>query len=76
MKDSYYIYEFFIRLLKCFCIIMFFGLLLPELLDYILFNYINKKIVYENSILVNNMINKNKLFILNYYLIVKQFIKI
>jgi hypothetical protein len=68
--------DFIIVLLKCFLILIFFGLLLPRLLDYILYYFISKPNVYDNSILVTNIINKNFDVISKYITIVNDFLKL
>lgn len=74
-KDSYYITEFLILLLKSFTILLFFGDFLPKVLDNIFYNYFSKNIVYDNSILVNNIIIKNRMIIYNYLIIFDGFLK-
>jgi len=68
--------DFIIVLLKCFLILIFFGLLLPRFLDYILYYFISKPNVYDNSILVTNIINKNFDIISKYITIVNDFLKL
>lgn len=65
--------EFIIILLECFFILIFFGLLLPKLIDYILYNYMDKS--YNNSILVYNVIEKNINIISNYIIVFNNFLK-
>ncbi|MBC2580343.1 endonuclease III [Clostridium sp. DJ247] len=59
--------EFIIVVLKCFAVMMFWGMILPKLLDYFIYNFINKPNIYDNSILVYNIFHKNLNF-LNYYI--------
>lgn len=68
--------DFIIVLLKCFLILIFFGLLLPKVLDYILYYVISKPNVYDNSILVTNIINKNFDVISKYIAIFNDFLKL
>lgn len=67
--------DFIIVVLKCFFILIFFGLLLPRLLDFILYNYICKPNVYDNSVLVHNIVNKNLDIIYNYITVFKEFLR-
>lgn len=67
--------DFVIILLKCFFILIFFGLFLPRFLDYILYNFIVKPNVYDNSILVHNIVNNNLDIIYNYIIVVREFLK-
>ncbi|WPC40890.1 endonuclease III [Clostridium sp. JS66] len=62
-------YDFTITVLKCFFILIVLGLFLPKLLDYVFYNFINKPNIYDNSILVNNLVHRN-IDILNNYIIV------
>lgn len=57
-------------LIKCFLILTIFGLLLPELADYFLY-YLYKNNIYDNSIFVNLIVDKNSKFIYNYIYILK-----
>lgn len=68
--------EFIIVLLKCFLILIFFGLLLPKLLDYILYFFISKPNVYDNSILVHNIVNKNLDIIYKYITVFNEFLRL
>lgn len=67
---------FIIVLLKCFLILIFFGLLLPKVLDYILYYFISKPNVYDNSILVNNIVNKNLDIIYKYITVFNDFLRL
>lgn len=67
--------DFIIVVLKCFFILIFFGLLLPRLLDFILYNYICRPNVYDNSVLVHNIVNKNLDIIYNYITVFKEFLR-
>lgn len=68
--------DFVIILLKCFFILIFFGLLLPKVLDYILYYFISKPNVYDNSILVNNIVNKNLDIIYKYITVFNDFLRL
>ncbi len=70
------VYEFIITLLKCFFILLFFGFLLPEFLNYFICNFINKNHNYDNSILVHNLVHKNINIIINYINIFKDFLQL
>ena len=67
--------DFIIILLKCFFILIFFGLLLPKFLDYILYYFISKPNVYDNSILVHNIVNKNLDIIYKYITVFNEFLR-
>ena len=67
--------DFIIILLKCLLILIFFGLLLPRFLDYILYYYISKPNVYDNSILVHNIVNKNLDIIYKYITVFNEFLR-
>lgn len=68
--------DFIIVLLKCFFILIFFGLLLPRVLDYILYYFISTPNVYDNSMLVNNIVNKNLDIIYKYITVFNEFLRL
>ena len=72
-KESGY---FIITILKCFFVLFFFGLFLPEFLDYILYNFMVKPNVYDNSIFVHNLVFKNLDIIYNYIYVFQRFLGI
>jgi len=65
--------EFLCLIFKCFLILILFGLLLPKLLDSILF-YFYKSNIYDNSIFVNFLVDKNNKILYNYIYIIKKII--
>lgn len=67
--------HFIIIILECFFILIFFGILLPRILDYILYYFIIKPKVYQNSIFVYSIINKNFNILYNYTVVFNQFLK-
>lgn len=67
--------DFTIILLKCFFILVFFGFFLPKLFDFILYYYICKPNSYDNSMLVNSIVNKNIDIINNYVTVFKDFLR-
>lgn len=67
--------DFIIIFLKCFLILIFFGFFLPKFLDFILYYYICKPNIYDNSILVHNIVNKNIDLINNYVTVFKDFLR-
>ncbi|AKA70106.1 hypothetical protein [Clostridium scatologenes] len=67
-------YDFAITVLKCFFILIVLGLFLPKLLDYVFYNFINKPNVYDNSILVNNLVNRNIDILHNYIIVFNKFL--
>lgn len=62
--------EFIVLIIKCFMVLIIFGFMLPKLIDNFLF-YLYKGNIYENSIFVNFVVDKNNKFIYNYIYIVK-----
>ncbi|OOO63156.1 endonuclease III [Clostridium tepidum] len=64
-----------ITLIKCFLILLFFGSLLPRILDMILYNFFIKNKVYENSTLVFKNIDLKIKIIYNYILVFNNFLK-
>lgn len=68
--------EFMIAVLKCFFILFFFGLFLPRFFDYILYNFIIRPNVYDNSIFVHNLVRKNLDIIYNYIYVFQKFLEI
>ncbi|NMM61350.1 endonuclease III [Clostridium sp. P21] len=74
MNANKEVYDFIVTLLKCFFILMFLGLFLPRLLDYIFYNFINKPNVYDNSILVNNLVHGNIYILHNYIIVFNKFL--
>lgn len=67
-------YDFIITVLKCFFILIVLGLFLPKLLDYVFYNFINKPNVYDNSILVNNLVHRNVDILHNYIIVFNKFL--
>lgn len=68
--------DFIIVLLKCFLILIFLGMVLPKVLDYILYYFISKPNIYDNSILVNNIVNKNLDIIYKYITVFNDFLRL
>lgn len=66
--------SFFIIVLKCFFILIFFGLFLPRFLDYLLYNFISKPNVYDNSIFVHSLVRRNLDIIYNYIYVFEKFL--
>lgn len=67
--------NFIIGVLKCFFILIFFGIFLPKFIDVILYNFIIKPHSYDNSILVNGIFSRNIDLIYNYISVFNQFLK-
>lgn len=67
--------DFFILLLKCFFILLLFGVYLPIIIEYILIHYISQTNLHNNSIFVYNILNANKNILYKYYYYFKCFIK-
>lgn len=66
--------SFFMIVLKCFFILIFFGLFLPRFLDYLLYNFISKPNVYDNSIFVHSLVRRNLDVIYNYNYVFEKFL--
>ncbi len=64
MKDDYF--NFIIVIIKCFFILLVFGLYLPQILDWILFLFITEKYQHFNSIFVCSEVYKNFKIIYKY----------
>lgn len=62
--------EFILLIIKCFFVLILFGIMLPKLIDNFLY-YLYKGNVYDNSIFVNFLVDKNKKILYNYIYIVK-----
>ncbi len=67
--------ECMITAIKCFIILLFFGILLPKIMDLFLYNFFMKNHVYENSTLVFNRLNLKVKLIYNYILVFSNFFK-
>ncbi|GLC32446.1 hypothetical protein bsdE14_38560 [Clostridium omnivorum] len=63
-------YDFVLNIIKCFLILIIFGVLLPQIVDYFLYS-IYKSNIYDNSILVYNLIDNNYKILYNYIYIFK-----
>lgn len=74
MNIDHKMYDFTITVLKCFFILIVLGLFLPKLLDYVFYNFINKPNVYDNSILVNNLVHRNIDILHNYIIVFNKFL--
>lgn len=74
-ENNIYLIEFFICILKCFFILLVLGEFLPKVIDYILYKYLEKISIHHNSILVYNIITKNKKILYNYIYIFNEFVK-
>lgn len=75
-ENNLYLTDFLICFLKCFFVFLVFGKFLPEILDFLLYRYIEKISIYDNSVLVYNMIKVNKNILYNYIYIFNEFIKL
>ncbi|AZV56124.1 endonuclease III [Clostridium sp. AWRP] len=67
--------EFIIVTLKCFFILLFFGIFLPRCIDFVIYNFVVKPHSYENSIFVYSIFSKNMNMIYNYTIVFKEFLK-
>lgn len=62
--------EFILLILKCFLVLFLIGLILPQLIDNFLY-YFFKSNIYDNSVFVNFLVDKNKKILYNYIYIIK-----
>lgn len=60
-----------ILVMKCFLILIFFGVILPKLVDYSIYLFISKSEVHNNSILVYNVLEWDKRIIYNFIYLFK-----
>ncbi|WP_368487816.1 endonuclease III [Clostridium sp. BJN0013] len=67
--------SFIIEVLKCFLILVFFGMFLPKFIDLIIYNLVVKSHSYDNSIFVYSIFSKNIDIIYNYITVFNEFIK-
>lgn len=70
MHDKNKAVEFVLLILRCFLVLILFGLLLPKLIDNFLY-YLYKANIYDNSVFVNFIVDKNKKILYNYIYIIK-----
>lgn len=59
--------------IKCYFIILVFGLILPKVIDFILKTFLNKFTIYKNSVFVFNVLSKNEMILYRYIYIVNKF---
>ncbi len=67
MKNKEF-WNFILITIKCFVILMVIGLLLPRAVDFLLENLISNTKIYNNSIVVYNLVDKNYKLAYNYIL--------
>ncbi|OBR94882.1 MULTISPECIES: endonuclease III [Clostridium] len=67
--------EFIIVTLKCFFILVFFGVFLPRCIDFVIYNFVVKPHSYDNSIFVYSIFTKNMNIIYNYTIVFNEFLK-
>lgn len=73
MNEVKNICDFVIIILKCVFIIMFFGIILPYIIDLIIKNFLIENNHCNDSILVFNMLNTNKLILYKFTCVVRNF---
>jgi hypothetical protein len=66
---------FIIITLKCFFILVFFGVFLPKCIDFVIYNFVVKPHSYDNSIFVYSIFSKNMNIIYNYIIVFNEFLK-
>lgn len=64
-----------IKVVKCFFILLFFGEIFPFALDIFFYYFVDKVAVYDNSVLVYNIINRNIDILYNYIYIFQEFLR-
>jgi hypothetical protein len=67
--------DFIIIIVKCFLVLIFFGLILPKIIDNVLF-LMYKSNIYDNSTFVNFIVDKNNKLLYNYMYIMKLILNI
>lgn len=67
--------QFIISILRCFFILVFFGIFLPKFIDFILYNFVIKPHSYDNSIFVYSIFTKNMDIVYNYTIVFNEFLK-
>lgn len=67
--------NFIIEVLKCFFILIFFGMFLPRFIDVVIYNLVVKFHSYDNSVFVYGIFSKNIDIIYNYITVFNEFIK-
>ena len=68
--------EFLISIIKCFFILLMFGIYLPRIVDYLLYQYLNYNDLHENSTFVYNVVSKNRSILYKYIYMFKSFINL
>lgn len=66
-------YKFILLLIKCYLIILTFGILLPKIIDFILLKFIINFNEYKNSAFVFNVLNKYEIILYRYIYIINKF---
>ncbi len=66
--------DFLISIIKCFFILLMFGVYFPKIINYILIKYIINNNLHENSIFVFKVVNINRKIVSIYSYIFKSFI--
>lgn len=67
MKDKD-LWHFVMITIKCFIILLVFGIFLPKAIDYLLQNLISNTKIYKNSVVVYKLVDKNYKLVYNYIL--------
>jgi hypothetical protein len=70
MNNKHSALEFILTIMKCFFILIVFGVYLPKIVDSFLF-FLYKSNVYHNSMFVNYVVDKNGKLLYNYIYILK-----
>lgn len=68
------LWDFAIALSKCFLILLFFGFLLPSIIDHTLYIMLEKNRTYGNGVFVYKVLDKNRNLLYNYVFLFKNFI--
>lgn len=67
--------KFIVTIFKCFLILVLFGIFLPKFLDYMLYYFMIKPDMYQNSLFVYSAYNKNIILLYNFAVVFNEFIK-
>lgn len=64
-----------ILLLKCILILILLGVILPKIVDYLIFFLISKQKIHSNSIFVYNILNNDKQIVDNFIYLFKLMVR-
>lgn len=64
-----------ILLMKCILILILLGIILPKIVDYLIFYLISKQKIHSNSIFVYNILNNDKQIVDNFIYLFKLMVR-